>query len=259
MKSSLAANPVVDRIKTLYRKLPGVTCKGCGKCCVSPTCTLAEFIYLMVNCTKHLSTHKLERFILTSPTVNDAYEGNTSCAMLAENRCLVHPWRTGACRLFGIPAVEKLGIANLVSCYNNCTTTGKSVDEMFIRQWLAELVAVNETLYPIRQGPYYPLGFNVACWLDIYFDTTISEETFVALRTIMREEFDLSHFASRYNPKTGLKEKIDTISLLNMIIDQSAPQDLKQLLLSIQNDFPLTGTYFYHEAQLFLDALNASR
>jgi hypothetical protein len=246
---------IIKAIKSLYDELPEVSCKGCGLCCVSPTCTLAEFIYLMHNCQKSLPPEAMEKFLLSEPRMHEGHEGNLVCAFLKENRCMVHLYRTGACRVFGIPALEKLGIADMVSCFNAITVTKGRGDDEFIRSWLENISRLNAGLYQFGREPYHVYGFNLECWLDVYFDDLITVEVFSDVRDIMNRIIDLSQYRKRYAPKTGLKEKVDKITLLSLLLGSGDRETLAGLLASIRDDYPLTGSYFVKEAQTLLDAL----
>jgi hypothetical protein len=246
---------ILKEIKALYDELPEVSCKECGLCCVSPTCTLAEFIYLMYNCQRSLPPEAMEKFLFSEPRMHEGHEGNLVCAFLKENRCMVHLYRTGACRVFGIPALEKLGIADMVSCFNAITVTKGRGDEEFIRLWLEKISHLNAGLYQFGREPYHVYGFNLECWLDVYFDNLISVDVFSEVRDVMKRHIDLSVYRNRYTPKTGLKEKVDKITLLSMLLDSGDRETLGGLLASIRDDYPLTGSYYVKEAQTLLDAL----
>jgi hypothetical protein len=246
---------LINEIETLYRQLPEVACKGCGQCCVSPTCTLAEFIYLIKKSNERVDPEVLENFIFSDAVSHPEHEGNLVCALLAENKCLAHEWRSGACRLFGIPSLGNFGISDLVSCYNNIDVIGGKADEAFIRQWLEKISALNEKLYPFGKGPYFVFGFNLECWLDIYFDDMLTVDVFSEIRNVMHQYLDLSQYRPRYLLKTGLKEKVDKISLLSLLLGTNDKNTLQEVLVSIRDDYPLTGTYFVKEAQTYLDEL----
>jgi hypothetical protein len=303
-------------LESLYEQLPEVACVGCGRCCVSPTCTLAEFLFMMNRCITTLPANDLEAFILAPPILNKVHEGNLDCIFLRQKQCAIHNTRSGACRLFGIPSINEMGIPDLVSCFNKITVKSGEFSESFIKSWLEKIVALNQKLYPFGSEPFHVYGFNIECWLDIYFDTTISDDFFNNIRDIMKQCFDLDDFskpakpevgrgrsfpaaltrprsvvsnkatslqrASRpdflfhrhiyaknvdnsdigtnnYIPKTGLKEKIDKIIILPFLLDSGDVPVIRETLISIRDDYPFTGTYFYREAQTLLDALPINR
>jgi hypothetical protein len=166
---------------------------------------------------------------------------------------MVHPARCGACRLFGVPALAALGIQDLTECKKSVTVDDEPSGP-WLQTWLESLTALNATLYPFGEEPYFVRGFSLACWFDLCLDTGISGEPFDRMRDIIREHIDLS-FVINYRPVTGLKEKIDKITLFFCMIGGGNRQALRGLLLSIRNDYPLTGTYFLEEAAIYLKAL----
>jgi hypothetical protein len=242
-------------IKALYSQLPSVACTECGECCVSPTCTLAEFVYLMHHCCANLSENELRTFIMAAPRSSETCEGNLACQFLKDKLCAVHLWRTGACRLFGIPSLGSLGVANLVSCKHNIRVVSGENSEAFVRSWLDKLTQLNRSLYEFGKAPYYVFGLNLESWLDIYFGDSIEGDVFDDMRRVMKSHLDLNFLESQYVQKTGLKDKVDKISVLSMMLSSGETTALRELLLSIRDDYPLTGTYFQREAQTFLDAL----
>jgi Fe-S-cluster containining protein len=245
---------IIKEIENLYKILPDVNCKQCGWCCVSPTCTLAEFIYLMKNFVSNSSDKEIEDFLFFTPKQHKIHDGNFVCYFLKNNNCSIHKYRTGACRLFGIPEIEKLNLSNLVTCVNKASTS-VNCEEKFIRNWLNQIAEINSKIYPFGRSPYFVYGFNLECWLDIYFDNLLTFEPFLSIRSIMKNWFDLTKWQNEYRQKTNLKEKIDKISILNIMINIPQKDTLKELLISIINDYPLTGTYFQKEAQLMLDEI----
>ena len=248
---------IIDTIELLYSKLPQVACNGCGKCCVSPTCTLAEFLYFMNKCSNTALPAAMESLLFKTPSLHRVHDGNLNCLLLDNSHCAVHPWRSGACRLFGIPSLDKLDIPDLVPCFNNIQVVSGESSTAFIQQWLQKIVDVNKELYSFGTAPYFVFGFNLECWLDIYFDTTIDADVFGEIREVMSRYFDLSAYSKRYIPRTNLKEKIDKITVLSILLDYGDKNIMRETLLSIINDYPYTGTYFLREANMFLDALPA--
>lgn len=250
---------LINDIEILYRDLPQLDCKQCGLCCVSPTCTLSEFIYLANYLQKNFTREKLIKYLSMPVKPHPDYDGNIYCIFLKKNCCTVHPGRPGACRLFGIPSLKELGISNMEDCKNGINITEGRGDISFINSWLEKLFGLDERLYSFNSGPYYIKGFNIQCWFDIYFDESFDTDVFSEIKAAMNQNFDLSHLALYYTPKTGLKEKIDKISIVSSLIGSGEKGALLTALNSIKNDYPLTGTYFYHEAEQFLQVLNQSK
>lgn len=248
----------INPLQQLYAELPGVHCTGCGTCCVSPTCTLAEFVYLMRYTLEHVSREEFCTTILAEPQIHPHYEGNSRCMFLQNNRCAIHDGRTGACRLFGIPTLKELNIPNLELCVNEITTD-RPFDGALLTHWLERIADLNKSLHDFDTPPYFITGFNLATWLDIYFDDTITADPVEQIRTILHSSIDLDFLKARYVNQTGIKDKIDKITILSVMLDTGNLDELWELLLSIRDDYPLTGTYFFAEAQAFLSKIDTIR
>jgi Fe-S-cluster containining protein len=208
-------------------------------------------MYLLNTLILNTSEADLKNLIETTPEIHPDYEGNCRCVFLNDKRCTIHPARTGACRLFGFSSLNELKITEMEFCKQNIVNDNDPGIN-FILDWVDQLGLLNNNLYPYNSTPYFVRGFNIPCWLDIYFDDSISSEPFVQIRQMLRKSFNLS-FCKDYTLKTGIKDKIDKISILNILLDSGPLDDLRELLLSIRDDYPLTGTYFYEEAQAYLD------
>ena len=246
---------LLEQIENLYRELPRLNCKECGLCCVSPTCTLAEFLYLAHYLQENVSREQLINYLTKPAEIHPDYEGNLRCIFLENKRCSVHPGRTAACRLFGIPSLSEMNIANLEECKNNITIAHGDGSIAFVKAWLKKLVALDAGIYDFDAEPYYIKGFTIQCWFDIYFDETFDFDVFNDIKNAMNHHFDLSSFTEYYTLKTGLKEKIDTISIVASLIDAGDKETLKKALYAIKNNYPLTGTYYYDEVNEFLNVI----
>ena len=250
--SPLIKSEILSEIDALYDELPTVHCKSCGRCCVSPTCTVAECIYLFDGILKTWSERVIRSMITAPVKVHPDYPGNNICTFLKDNKCGIHQLRTGACRLFGIPTLSHMNIKDMVYCKNGVTATGSTTDIDAINRWLYRLVELNRKLHPLGTGPWYHVGFNIECWLDLYFDETLTQEYFIDLRDVMRTTFDLMRFAKDYMPRTGLHKKIVTVERFSSEIDYGNAALLKALLLDIRDGYPMTGTWFREESEAFL-------
>jgi hypothetical protein len=249
---------LLSRLKSLYDGLPEVACTGCGTCCVSPTVTLAEFIYHMHFSLQALTHDELEKKLLAEPELHPGHDGNLRCVYLDSSRCLVHPGRSGSCRIFGIPALAELDIPDLVQCANNIAVIKGDGTIPCIQRWIERLFDLNRELYPFDAEPYYIKGLNLECWLDVYFDDSLNFDLFADIRRVMREHIDISAFASAYRPKTGLREKIDKITVLSAMLGSATGAELEDLLRSIRDGYPFTGSYYYEEAGAYLDEIRKS-
>lgn len=247
---------ILKKVEDLYNRLPEVGCTGCGLCCVSPTSTLAEFIYLFNYLHENFTTEQIITFIQKPAKLHDEYEGNSHCPFLENHKCSIHPGRAGACRLFGIPSLKEMGIQDMEECRNNITVISGRGDLPYIESWLNELFEFENTLYPLGAEPYFVKGFNVNTWLDIYFDDSIDFDVFKVIKDRMSKSLSLDQFKAYYKPTTNIREKIDKIGIFNSMIGNAGAEALRPLLISIRDDYPLTGTYFFEEAQMYLKAID---
>jgi len=247
---------IISEIELLYQELPEIGCQQCGQCCVSPTCTLAEFIYLFDFLQKNLTRDMIQQYILAHPEIHPDYEGNLRCVFLENGRCAVHPGRTGACRLFGIPSLKELKLTNMEECKNSVTVIKGNGNVTFIESWLDRLYLLEKKLYHSWEEPYYIKGFNIQCWLDIYFDDSLDFDVFIEIKNCMDTHITLSPYKNSYTLKTGLKDKIDKISILAALLDSGDREAITRALLSIRDDYPLTGMYYYDESEAFLGVLD---
>jgi hypothetical protein len=250
---------LLNEVAALYNELPSLRCRQCGSCCVSPSCTLAEYIYCMDYALSHIPKEQLRTMIHRPPLLHPEYEGNMQCVFLHDSTCCIHPGRTGACRLFGVPSLSEFNIKDFVQCRHSVEIASGNADIDFIRSWLDRLTELNKTLYPFDTSPYYVKGFPLECWHDIYSDELCSVDVFATIRECMHSYLDLSEIMKGYEQKTGIKEKIDKVTLVISMLDTPDPQLLEPLLLSIVNDYPFTSNYYVDEAQSYLDTIRDAR
>ncbi len=246
---------IIPELERLYKTLPEVDCQQCGLCCVSPTCTLSEFIYLFHTLLRTTAFGKIKQYIEIPPEPHPEYPGNVRCIFLENNRCSIHAARTAACRLFGIPSLKELNIANMETCRHAITVTSGNSDISFLQSWLDKLCDLDRTLYAYGSEPYFIKGFNIHCWLDIYFDDFFDFDAFRDITRVMKHYIDLTAFREYYICRTGLKEKVDKIGILSTLLACGDKNLLQPLLISIRDDYPATGTYFQDEAVAFCDVL----
>lgn len=239
-------------LEGLYEQLPAVPCQGCGQCCVCPTCTLVEFLYLL----RKADSAQLATLTQSVPQLHSGCEGNLICPILHAGRCITHEIRTGACRLFGVPALNDFGIDEMESCRFHPLAVSPEADADFIRGWLDRMVLLNRQLYPVGALPYALTGLNLHCWMDIYFDKTFTIPFFIQLQQTMHAFVDVRPLVPGYRSQTGIRDKIDKIHAFSELIDSGDAGLLLALLQSIYNDYPLCGTYFIEEAQQYLSVLS---
>lgn len=247
---------IINKLELLYRELPELDCKQCGQCCVSPTCTLVEFIYLFHFLQNNSIPEKIKHYIHAPAEKHPDYEGNLRCVFLESGKCSVHLGRTGACRLFGVPSLKELKLTNMVQCKHNVNIVSGNAHVTFIESWLDSLYELERKIYSSWEEPYYIKGFNIQCWLDIYFDDSLDFDVFAEIKNCMNRSINLTPYRNSYKLKTGLKNKIDKISILATLLDSGDKESIHKVLLSIRDDYPLTGMYFYEESNAFLKVLD---
>jgi hypothetical protein len=255
MGKESGCNPMPDwtaRLESLYHELPEVACRGCGFCCVSPTITLAEFIHHIDHARHALPAATLASRFAAPPELHPEHEGNLRCAWIDGSKCLVHAGRSASCRIFGVPSLANLGVSDLVQCKNGIAVTSGDGSAGFIAKWIERLFDINRALYAFDAEPYFIRGLNLECWLDIYFDATLDFDVFADIRRRMHEAADLREWARAYRPKTGIREKIDKISVLSAMMGMGDRETMRGLVLSIRDEYPFTGTWFLEEANAYL-------
>jgi len=251
---------ILSEVATLYGKLPAVDCEGCGCCCVSPTCTLVEFMYLMNGIMHDPGQPENDVFFHTPVVLHDGYEGNTRCMFLKDKRCLVHVVRTGACRLFGIPSVERMEIPGMVRCLvpRDKKNGGFSMGD--VKRWLKELIMLNRRLYPMGEAPYFLTGLTIECWMDIWLAQKWEQPFFSHLQELLRSACPPVVFEGRrYELRTGIDRKIDMIDRFFSMIDGGDAREMQGILVRIRDEFPFTGTWYFEEANRFLSEIGRYR
>jgi hypothetical protein len=243
---------LLNNLDNLYQQLPMVRCRQCGTCCVSPTCTLAEFVFLMDYCKRNISREVLETILITPARMHETCTGNLACKFLINNQCLAHDGRTGACRLFGIPALNELNVANMEECAHRIDVVSGACPVDFIQAWMDSIFMLNQTLFGCFNAPFFIKGLNLESWLDIYFDDTLDFDVFLDIRKVMHEHVNLDCIRNGFKPLTAIREKIDKISVFHSMMGAATAAELADLLFSIRDDYPLTGTYYFEEAQAYL-------
>lgn len=243
---------LMRRIESLYRELPEVACRCCGYCCVSPTCTLVEFVYLMRSAQTLLTPERLRALLTAPPVFHEEHEGNLCCPFFDRGRCVVHAVRTGSCRVFGLSSLSEFGVNDLVECPNTVAVIGGRSDREFVRDWIDRLFALNAEVYACNAAPYFVRGLNLQSWLDVYFDDTLDFDVFRRIREAMRTIPALPLSGTARPPQTRLRDKVDRITVFSSMLGLDDVETMESLLVSIRDDYPLTGTYFLEEARRFL-------
>lgn len=252
---SAAYNVLRDEI---YAHVPPVTCRACGKCCVSPHMTLIEFCYLMSGILDKpdLLVHTLARVV----TEHQDYPGHFMCRFqLPDMRCGVYPHRCLACRLHGHPVLEQTGVQYNVHCSQARPidpADAFSAEEVYAL--MDRMTGLNQGYYSYYTQPYWISGLTPECWLTILFGD-FPQQLFRLLRKIMERELELQHLGAHFLQRVHLQEKLVLIDRFQSLLGEGPDSTLPRLLKRIQEDFPDTGAYYYFEADMYLKALQEKR
>jgi Fe-S-cluster containining protein len=246
-------------LQALYDSLPGVPCiLGCGVCCATPSVTPLEFIYLFRSMLEQVPRPTIISWIQRGMTVHPWGGNNFLCRFQTLDRnkgCLVHPYRPLACRLFGLPVLDRLKIENLEKCPVMDPAACPDVPLPALQKWLLAVEDLNRDFPEYYAEPYWLVGLNIECWLAVYLDPLLDMGVFGRLKNILHEQIDLSFLTEHYRDTTRLKEKIDKITLFYMLFSQGLSAESREILVSIRDDYPATGTYFTEEAAKFLEII----
>ncbi len=247
-----------EALSSLYKKLPPVPCfAGCKGCCVSPTMTLVEFICLFNWMLNEYSQEEMEAFIAKPMLAHPDFEGNFFCRLQGENGlCQGHGGRALACRLHGLPVIEKLKIQNLENCQIMDKDYLPDLPLETAQSWLSKLVELNNQVKDNYEGSFYGLlAFNLEGWLDICFQENVANDLWTELRELLKKHLKEFSLAKEYKPLSQLADKMEFISLLELSIKFTDPQSTLESLKQLKKKFPSTGSYFQAEIDWMLERL----
>ena len=252
---TLDLNSLKKGLEVIYADLPELPClPGCTACCVSPTLTLVEFIFLLDFLKRQ---EKIEKFCDPSlPPFSSRFKGHRQCRFHAlEGLCSIHPGRPLACRLHGLPVIESLGVVDL----ENCTI----MDQKFLPQialtrakgWLEDLVKLNERLSEgYGQSFLRIVGLHPECWFDIAWGPEPASEELSGLREKILMFFpDLK--INRLRPVTEIAEKASYLELLEISLEMGDLEMVKKMLTDLEGRFNTVGGYWESEARELLKAV----
>jgi len=96
-----------------------------------------------------------------------------------------------ACRLFGLPVLNQLGLENLEKCPVMDPQTCPPVPRETLDGWLSRIKDLNQDIPGYYSEPYWVLGLNLECWLAVYFDPLLDVGVFGVLKKRLQEAVDL--------------------------------------------------------------------
>jgi len=238
---------LLKNLEQIYLEIPGVPCQSCGECCVSPTVTLLEFIYLMDGFLAENSMEQATEILCRPAAFHPTCEGNLICRMQAKRLCTIHKHRTMACRIHGLPVLQSLQIAGQEDCLKMKGILPQ-VETADLKSWLELLSAMNSQVMEYYTEPYWLAGLNLEGWLAAYFDPLLDAGPFGQAKAILRGRY--AQLAGvPYTDASRLKDKVDKITLLFEMFKIGPSPELVALIDSIERDYPLTGTYYMEEAK----------
>ena len=246
----------LSKLDLIYRNIPSVPCKACGKCCVSPTITFLEFLYLMDGVYR-FEKEQIQHFFSIPVKFHEKHEGNLQCRFIDKHgHCTVHKFRSMACRLHGLPAINMLGIEEIENCKIMPPSSLPEVKVNTLKKWLENLSQLNSEIFNHYKEPFWLAGLNIECWLAILYDPYFNLAPFKHFREIFKKRYPkLSEM--KYSDETNLKEKVDKITMFFEFIKTGVSEELIDLLSSIINDYPVTGTYYLNEAKKYKEIIES--
>lgn len=251
MTVALFHDELFKNLGFLYQSLPGMSClPGCTACCVSPTMTLLEFIYLFKSQQKKLVTDDF-RYMqgLESLIPHKRFEGHYKCPFQATNGfCSVHPTRPMACRLHGLPVLDDLEIADLENCRIMDRDFLPKVEVKEAKNWLSHLLAMNRALFPeYGEGLAQIIGLQWPCWMDIVFGPEMTDQSLLPLRKAARGVLEINQDLLAV-ATTQIVEKVAYIGLLEMMLSMGDAHTALEMLNDLPKRFVGTGSYWENEA-----------
>jgi Fe-S-cluster containining protein len=217
--------------------------------------TLLEFAWLLNNMLEKWEKGEIIAFVAEEPAPEPRYEGNHVCRIQSEKSlCGLHEFRPMICRLEGLPILNNMGVRDYIICpYILDEQMKTDVKPVEIDEWVTETFKLSSEFYPVYEEPYWLSALNIECWFSVVLDRKISQPSVLKLRDIIRESFDLDFLTEHYNDITQLSRKLDLIDSFFLEAETiKNPRKAISILKDIQNKFPITGSYYYDEADQYL-------
>ena len=238
----------LDRLRKIYQQLPQVECKQCGKCCVTPQCTLIEFIYLINYLCSSFSKNEITKILTSTMNLHPEYENHFLCRFQGSNKkCLVHKGRTFICRVHGLPVLDLFNIGNLDNCHLIDREKSSSMSLKKFKHLIDGLVKLEQQVYDGFQAPLYISALNIESWISIYMckkSLALRYKKLAELQKILHENVDLNFLKKDYNDQIRFYELVEEIIMAynDLCLERfmAAIARLKKIL----NKYPYT--YYYH-------------
>ncbi len=237
-----------NKLAEIYGRVPEVSCRACGRCCISPHISVIEFCYALVPLRENQA--ELERVVSLVVADHPDFPGQRTCRFqTADNLCSVHSHRPLACRLHGHPVLKEMGQEYDVHC-NKTESLGRQLTPRDVYTLLDAVNDLNRRCYDHYAEPYWVNGFTPEVWLTIAV-TPSPRPLFAKLREIIGEACPLDVLSASFTQTVALEEKLTLIEEFHRRVASGRTESIGELLNRIQNDFPDTGTYYYFEAEMY--------
>lgn len=244
-------NSIFKELHDKYSTLPGLQCGQCwGECCVSPTMTAIEFVYMMLGAQETMDKTTLLKFIQEPIKEHLFYAGNAHCRFqdMVNGRCQNYETRAMACRLHGHEALRAYQTDDLEFC-DKKPDHNKTLSVEGLDRRLETIRDYNDSLEIPYAEPWYFCSLNLESWLDFYYTPSLCEGRPV-LAQIQRTIHSMLSLPL-INQKvqlTTLTAQLKTIEHLYRAISEGDGALVLDLLNDILEGFPSTGSYYLDEA-----------
>lgn len=243
----------LERLGELYGKVPDSECYACGFCCVEPHMGFVEFVLVLDALVALRTKDELKELVSRPPVLSGDFEGNTRCPLMEANLCGLRDGRPLACRMEGLPALDRLFERDTPVCACAARKTrGQDCPDETAEELVHELMEINREFHDATAEPYFLDGLNLISWFAVLFDQRIKVSPFKDLRGLVAARHELSFLSPHYVDHTGLAEKVGLIGEMTAAANGGRFKYAAKLLNRIINGFPLTGSYFVFNGELML-------
>ncbi len=232
-----------------YAQVPGLYCQGCaGDCCVSPTMTAVEFIWMMRYLIQS-QPDQVQNFLQKPAAEHRHWAGNLACRFQdVSGICLNYEGRAMACRLHGHEALRLYETPDMVFCDKNPdrdkTLNGNGLENLLdaVRHYVGQVGAPYE-------APFYFVSLNLESWIDFYFhpEYALGRADLEKCHADLVQWIDLKPMQIPIH--TTLRAKLNAIELAWKFWLQEDYLLAAQTFESLAADYPSVGSYFLEEAR----------